>query len=215
MHSVAGRAEEDGIPMTPVPSPLPQDGFKDRGNGLEPVLRPEIPYSREGPDKTADKGDVELVDAQNKGQGPAYTARFYGSLINPFKQSPEKARFKKDLWKNVQVGDFVRIYNDDPIPADIVILSTSDPDGACYVETKNLDGETNLKVRQALHSGRAIKHARDCERSEFLIESEPAHANLYQYSGVARWKQKFPEKPDDDGTPMAERISIDNVLLRS
>ena len=66
------------------------------------------------------------------------------------------ARFQKDTWKSIVVGDFVRIYNDEELPADVIVLSTSDPDGACYVETKNLDGETNLKVRQALRCGRMI-----------------------------------------------------------
>ena len=70
------------------------------------------------------------------------------SLINPSKEASGEARFKNDYWKSVQVGDFIRIYNDDQIPADVAILSTSDPDGACYVETKNLgwrdefEGET-------------------------------------------------------------------------
>jgi magnesium-transporting ATPase (P-type) len=49
----------------------------------------------------------------------------------------------------------VKIGNYDIIPADILIVSASTPEGAipsgiCYVETKSLDGETNLKLRQVL-----------------------------------------------------------------
>ena len=80
---------------------------------------------------------------------------------------PKEPSFKKDAWKSLLVGDFIRIYNDDELPADVIVLSTSDADGACNVETKNLDGETNLKVRQALRCGRTLRHARDCERAEF------------------------------------------------
>ncbi|KAB8337153.1 hypothetical protein FH972_021457 [Carpinus fangiana] len=143
-----------------------------------------------------------------------FVQRDYGNFINPAKETSEKARFKKEHWKNVQVGDFVRLYNEEQIPADIVVLATSDPDGACYVETKNLDGETNLKVRQALHAGRKVKRARDCEQTEFWIESEPPHANLYNYSGVARWNQRTSKDPSAPPVEMAEPISINNMLLR-
>jgi phospholipid-translocating ATPase len=183
-------ARED-IQMTPVPSPLPRE------DGLT-VPEHDRPKS--------------AMSYEDEGYAPA--AKNFGSLINPNLHVEGKARFHRDFWKNVQVGDFVRIYNDDQIPADVVILSTSDPDGACYVETKNLDGETNLKVRHALRSGRKIKHARDCEKTEFVIESEPPQPNLYQYSAVARWNQRNPKLPDSESEPMAEPISINNLLLR-
>ncbi|RPB14763.1 phospholipid-translocating P-type ATPase [Morchella conica CCBAS932] len=141
-------------------------------------------------------------------------SRFYGNVIDPHKTTPGKAKFKKDFWKNVRVGDFIRVYNDEEIPADVVILSTADSDGACYVETKNLDGETNLKVRHALHAGRRVRHAKDCEAATFTLESENPHANLYSYSGVVKWQQKDPTKPEDEGEEMAEPVSINNLLLR-
>lgn len=205
---------EDGIQMTPMPSPQPGQNPGFNNGKLHPGVgqRQSSAFSYEDTTLSPEASDKKLAEPiQKHGAAPA---KFYGNLVDPLKQVPGKARFKKDLWKNVQVGDFVRIYNEDPIPADIVILSTSDSDGACYVETKNLDGETNLKVRHALHCGRKIKHALDCERSEFVIETEPPHSNLYQFSAVARWTQRDPSGADGLGTRMAESISINNLLLR-
>lgn len=34
-------------------------------------------------------------------------------------------------------------------PADLVLLSSSNAEGVCYIETTNLDGETNLKIKKA------------------------------------------------------------------
>ena len=207
----SAHSSTDGIQMTPVPSPLPKEDGQLRSNELKPEDRPDTAFSYEP--ETKANATLETPPKAQRRSDPIHT-RFYGSLIDPFKSVPGKARFKKDYWKSVQVGDFVRIYNDDQIPADVVILSTSDPDGACYVETKNLDGETNLKVRQALHCGRKIKHARDCEQTEFTIASESPHANLYSYSGAMQWTQKDASKPNEPGVPMAEPISINNLLLR-
>ena len=137
-----------------------------------------------------------------------------GDLINRAREPGETARFHRSAWRNLVVGDFVRIYNDDEIPADIIILATSDPDGACYVETKNLDGETNLKVRSALRSGRTLKHARDCARAEFVINSEPPQPNLYKYNGNALWSQRSSDDPASPAMERSEPITIDNMLLR-
>ena len=211
LYSHNSSNHEEGIPMTPVPSPLPQSG----PNGQKPETRNRSGTAFSYEEPAFDRAATDPAQAQNgsrNSNGPATKA--YGSLIDPFKQTPGKARFKRDYWKNIQVGDFVRIFNNDQIPADIAILSTSDPDGACYIETKNLDGETNLKVRHALQSGRNIKHSHHCEQADFLLESEPPHSNLYQYSGVAHWTQKDPSKPQDQGVEKSESVGINNLLLR-
>ena len=119
-----------------------------------------------------------------------------------------ECKFKKNYWKNVKVGDIVRVHNNDEIPADLILLSTSDNDGGCYVETKNLDGETNLKVRQSLKCSSNIRTSRDITRTKFWIESEGPHSNLYLYQGNMKWIDSSTNVHHN------EPISINNMLLR-
>ena len=50
-------------------------------------------------------------------------------------------------WRDVRVGDLVHLSNNEAVPADMVLLHSSNPMGICYLDTCNLDGETNLKQR--------------------------------------------------------------------
>lgn len=59
-------------------------------------------------------------------------------------------------WMDVRVGDVLEIRNRENIPADLVMLSCSDPNGTCFVMTANLDGETNLKPRVVSPDLRAV-----------------------------------------------------------
>jgi magnesium-transporting ATPase (P-type) len=53
-------------------------------------------------------------------------------------------------WQDVRVGDFVQMQCNEIVPADILLLFSSDPSGVCHLETANLDGETNLKQRRVV-----------------------------------------------------------------
>ena len=65
--------------------------------------------------------------------------------------------FQDTKWMDIYVGDIIQINKDEQIPADVVILSTSHDDGLAYIDTCNLDGETNLKVRQSLPITQRLK----------------------------------------------------------
>jgi phospholipid-translocating ATPase len=120
-------------------------------------------------------------------------------------------------WKELNVGDYVKIENDQDIPADIVILSTSETDNICYVETQNLDGETNLKQRQGLPGTANIESEQDCEQAQFYIESEPPHVNIYQYSAVLRWQVDTNDTEtirSGVSHEKADAVTYSNILLR-
>jgi phospholipid-translocating ATPase len=53
---------------------------------------------------------------------------------------PGSAQWERTLWKKLEVGDLVLLRDNEQVPADIIVLSTSNADNLCFVETKNLDG---------------------------------------------------------------------------
>lgn len=57
-------------------------------------------------------------------------------------------KFTPKKWRDVKVGDLVRVDKNEFFPCDLVLLAASDyRKGQCFIETKNLDGETNLKAK--------------------------------------------------------------------
>ncbi|KAJ3214767.1 hypothetical protein HDU67_001212 [Dinochytrium kinnereticum] len=95
--------------------------------------------------------------------------------------------WRKTMWGSVKVGDIVLLRNDEAIPADVAILATSEPECLCYVETKNLDGETNLKIRKGLSETSFLdpKSMKDFDKLQFRIESEPPNSNLFSFKSTA------------------------------
>ena len=97
--------------------------------------------------------------------------------------------------------------NNDPVPADILIVATSEPENLCFVETKNLDGETNMKVKKGIKELAHIRTPQQCAKAKFVIDSELPDPNLYTYNGVVILK---PHHANESFIP----ISADGILLR-
>ncbi|MEE6462133.1 hypothetical protein FKM82_001508 [Ascaphus truei] len=89
-------------------------------------------------------------------------------------------------WKKVDVGEVVKINGKEYIPADIILLSSSEPQAMCYIETSNLDGETNLKIRQGLPLTADMKDINTLASLSGRIECESPNRHLYDFNGNIR-----------------------------
>ncbi|KAL5725371.1 P-type phospholipid transporter [Ranunculus cassubicifolius] len=106
-------------------------------------------------------------------------------------------KWEKVPWRKLQVGDIVRINQDGFFPADLLFLASTNPDGVCYTETANLDGETNLKIRKALE--RTWDYLTPDKTSEFKgeIQCEQPNNSLYTFTGnLIIQKQTLPLSPN-------------------
>lgn len=132
-------------------------------------------------------------------------------------------------WADVRVGDMVRVLKDQPFPADLVLLATSDDDGVAYVETKQLDGESNLKVKLVLPD-LALRFENDeaSLAAAGAITCEPPNDRLYRFAGSITVENPLVDEDDpamahcalhDDGSmtlPLGpEQLFIRGSTLRN
>ena len=119
-------------------------------------------------------------------------------------------RWKPKVWEDLAVGDFVYLTNNQPIPADIVICATSEEEDSCFIETKNLDGETNLKARHAVPELTSLRSPEDCARASLRVDAEPQDVNMYRLNASVVLNDRF----DKDGQPLQCPVTLNQILLR-
>ncbi|KAF8891341.1 hypothetical protein BD779DRAFT_1610652 [Infundibulicybe gibba] len=104
-------------------------------------------------------------------------------------QDHSRPHWKKTIWEDIRVGDIVKIMNNEPFPADIMICATSEEENVAFVETKNLDGETNLKSRNAVSALTHLRTAADCvnKSNTFRIDCDRPDVNMYKLNAAVRF----------------------------
>ncbi|KAH9928461.1 phospholipid-translocating P-type ATPase [Epithele typhae] len=139
----------------------PPEGFHTDGADLETI-----------PTRTVAHEDDEGEELPDEEAGGLF--RHHGASARP--------HWKMTIWEDLRVGDIVKIDEDEPFPADILICSTSEEENVAFVETKNLDGETNLKSRSACPALTHLNSARVCAAKEnaFHVECDRPDTNLYK-----------------------------------
>ncbi|KAG2606681.1 hypothetical protein PVAP13_4NG211787 [Panicum virgatum] len=93
-------------------------------------------------------------------------------------------------WEELCVGDVVKVEKGQFFPADLLLLSSSYEDGICYVETMNLDGETNLKVKRSLEATLPLEEDESFKDFQAVIRCEDPNPSLYTFTGNFEYERQ-------------------------
>ncbi|MCD9643052.1 hypothetical protein HAX54_030158 [Datura stramonium] len=88
-------------------------------------------------------------------------------------------RVSRENGRDIRVGEIIKISSSGTIPCDMVLLSTSDPTGVAYIQTINLDGESNLKTRYAKQETQMKIPEKDSISG--MIKCEKPNRNIYGF----------------------------------
>lgn len=122
-------------------------------------------------------------------------------------------QWKHVQWRDIRVGDVVRLSRDEEVPADLLLLHADGEGGMAYVETMALDGETNLKSKQVpapLAGGRCATIFGLVNTQAELVIEDP-NPDLYRFDG-----RILTTDPDDseDEPPTALPLTLAEVIYR-
>ena len=172
--------------------------------GIPKALRRKSRRSRELQEQENKKAGKEEHHTDLVSEKPRPRRTGSASAYPPDANAPH---WETTIWEDVKVGDFVMLHSDDQVPADIVICATSESDQVAFVETKNLDGETNLKSRHAVPELSHLTSSRNIVSSistnPFRVEAEAPDINMYKLNASVSWN-------DGQRCP----IDLKTVLLR-
>lgn len=96
----------------------------------------------------------------------------------------------------------MQVKNNETVPADFVLLHSSEENQMCYVETANLDGESNLKDKYAFVDGISL-YPQQLEQLRGTIMVDQPNSNLHQFSGIVTLEGRS-----------EKTIDFQNILLR-
>nr|CAD2203864.1 unnamed protein product [Meloidogyne enterolobii] len=112
----------------------------------------------------------------------------------------------------IQVGDLVVIEKDRRIPADVVLLRTTEKSGACFIRTDQLDGETDWKLRVAVPYTQNLVDERLILDLNCEVYAEKPQKDIHAFVGTYRINA---EDCSHDGSLSVENVLWANTVLAS
>lgn len=87
--------------------------------------------------------------------------------------------------EEIQVGQLLQVHEGEEFPCDIVLLSSSSPFGDCFIQTTNLDGESDYKPRRSLTSTWRLTPA-ILSSLRGVLECESPNPHIYSFTSRLR-----------------------------
>lgn len=153
------------------------------------------------------------------------TSTFFSLQNGISNDSSEPPSWQETTWQKVHVGDIVLLKNSESIPCDLVLLTSSNEDHGAFIETKNLDGETNLKPKGSLSAFQQLQTPQEYAGVKFVIDCEAPTTDLYSFNACLIYSTESGDDFDRlvanyDPTMLANKhivtasVTIDNFLPR-
>jgi len=72
------------------------------------------------------------------------------ALLDRARGSGDQSELETTTSGELKCGDIVKVYKDQMVPCDMILLSSSEEKGHCFIDKANLNGETSLEVMVSL-----------------------------------------------------------------
>ena len=115
--------------------------------------------------------------------------------------------FKKISAANIKVGDIIKICQNERVPADLVLLQTTEKSGSVFIRTDQLDGETDWKLRKAIAMTQKCQNLMSVSGE---IVANPPNKLIYDFKGYfesADVPMLVKNKSLNDSESMSERTA--------
>jgi len=109
----------------------------------------------------------------------------------------------------IKVGDVIIVEKNERVPADLVLLQTSEKNGTCFIRTDQMDGETDWKLRVAVSCTQQMQDNIDLINSNSKVFAEKPHNDIHQFIGT------FIKKNNDSKSNVRfteESLNIENTI---
>ena len=115
----------------------------------------------------------------------------------------QNKKFRNIKWSDIKIGNLIKVKKDEMIPADLFVICSSNKDISFYLQTSNIDGETNLKKREVSNETQKIFYKKEKKEENYLeklfeqykkeqkqeeencyIKVDPPNSNIYKINGL-------------------------------